>query len=117
MSDAAQPPDDRGSHWWDEFEDLADETLEAGASCEQVHPVVERWFERLMSTEPPVSRPSVEQAVACLTTEILNSAPDDIFQQLLEVVSEDEVAGFVEQMLHIGRAFERALQNGELDDL
>ncbi len=117
MSDAAHPPDDRGTNWWDEFEDLADRQLEAGASCEQVHPVVERWFEQLMAHDPPVSRPSVEQALACLTTEILNSAPDEIFQQLMEAMTEDELAGFVEQVLRIGQAFERSLHNGELDDL
>lgn len=117
MSDQSLPPEDRRPQWWDEFEEMADQQLEAGASCEQVHPVVERWFDQLMAAEPPVSRPSVEQALACLTTEILNTAPDDLMESLLESVTEEDLASFVEQLLHIGRAFERSLQNGELDDL
>jgi hypothetical protein len=36
---------------------------------------------------------------------------------LSEAVDEDEVALWLQEILMIGRAFERALQNGRLDDL
>lgn len=117
MDNETQPPEDRKPQWWDEFEELADQELEAGASCEQVHPIISRWFEQLLTAEPLASRPSIDQAAACLTTEILNSAPEEMIDQLLQIVDEDEVAQFIEQVLYIGRAFERALHNGELDDL
>ncbi len=103
--------------WLDEFEDLANRQLEDGSSCEQVHPVVERWFHDLMEGEPPVSRPSIEQAMACLSTEVLYSAPDDLVDSLLEHMDEEELAVWIEQVLLIGRAFEISLRNGDLDDL
>ena len=61
--------------WLDEFEDLANRELGEGSSCEQVHPIVERWYHEAMQPEPPASRDSVLQAMACLATEILYDAP------------------------------------------
>jgi hypothetical protein len=115
MTNPPSNPDD--PHWLDEFEDLANRELRDGSACEQVHPIVEGWFQRLMAQEPPVSRPSVEQATACLTTEVINSFPDDVYDALLEQFDEDEVVAWVEQILRIGRAFEAALREGKLDDL
>jgi hypothetical protein len=115
MNNPSPSPDD--PHWLDEFQDLANRQLNDGSSCEQVHPVVERWFTDLMAQEPPQSRPSVEQATACLTTEIINSFPDDVYEALLENFDDDEVAEWVEQIVRVGRAFEAALREGKLDDL
>ncbi len=103
--------------WLDEFEDLANRELEDGSSCEQVHPVVERWFQQLMEGEPPESRDSVMQAMACLSTEILYNSPDNLVEGLAEHMSEDDLATWIEHILLIGRAFEIALRNGDLDDL
>lgn len=103
--------------WLDEFEDLANQELEEGSSCDQIHPIVENWFDRLMETEPPVSRPSVMQAMACLSTEILNKSPEEMMDNLLQHVDEDDLALWVEHILLVGRAFEIGLQQGELDDL
>jgi hypothetical protein len=115
MSDQSSSPND--PHWLDEFEDLANRQLEDGASCEQVHPVVERWFHELMEGEPPESRPSVEQAMACLSTEVLYNSPDDLVDSLLEHMDEEELATWIQQILLIGRAFEISLRSGGLDDL
>ncbi len=41
MADEQRPPEE--PEWLDEFRDLANRELEAGSSCEQVHPIVERW--------------------------------------------------------------------------
>jgi hypothetical protein len=114
MSD--QPPGDHPD-WLDEFEDMANKQLEDGSSCDQVHPIVERWFHKLMEGEPPDSRPSVVQAMACLSTEVLYSSPDDVIQPLLEQIDEDNLALWIEHILLVGRAFEIALGKGELDDL
>lgn len=103
--------------WLDEFEDLANRELDEGSSCEQIHPIVERWFQRLIEGEPPQSRDSVMQAMACLSTEVLYSTPDDLIESLTERMSEDDLATWIEHILLIGRAFESALRNGELDDL
>ena len=111
------PPSNDDPHWLDEFEELANRELPEGSSCEQIHPIVEQWFQQVMSEEPPASRPSVEQATACLTTEVVNSFPDDIYEALLENFDEEEVVVCVEQILRIGRAFEAALREGKLDDL
>ena len=103
--------------WLDEFEDLANKELEEGSSCDQVHPIVERWFYKLMEGEPPASRPSVMQAMSCLSTEILHNSPEDIMQKITERVDEDNLALWVEHILLVGRAFEIALRSGDLDDL
>jgi hypothetical protein len=103
--------------WLEEFQELANQQLGEGSSCEQVHPVVERWLTKLFESEPPTSRPSVEQAMACLTTEMLNLLPEEVLDTVLETMDEDELIIWVETVLLIGRAFETSLNNGELDDL
>jgi energy-converting hydrogenase A subunit M len=113
MSDDSAPEPD----WLDEFRDLANRKLGDGSSCEQIHPIVERWFRGLMEGEPPESRDSVIQAMSCLSTEVLYSLPDDILNPLLEALPEDDLALWIEHVLLVGRAFEQALQKGELDDL
>lgn len=115
MNDLPPLPDD--PNWLDEFEDLANQQLEEGSSCDQVHPIVERWFHKLMANDPPESRASVEQAMACLSTEILSGLPDSVIEPLLEHMTEDEMALWIQHILLIGRAFESSLANGELDDL
>lgn len=103
--------------WLDEFRELADRELGAGSSCEQVHPIVQRWYQHLLESEPPASRDSVLQAMACLSSEILADAPPELFQSAPGQVDEDQLAGWVEYILTVGRAFEISLQNGDLDDL
>jgi hypothetical protein len=115
MSDQSTSHDD--PRWLDEFEDLANRQLEDGSSCDQVHPIVERWFDNLMQHDPPTSRPSVAQAMACLSTEIFNNSPDDLMEALLQQVDEDELAAWIEHVLLVGRAFEISLRSGDLDDL
>ena len=115
MSDQPSPEND--PHWLDEFEDLANQQLDDGSACEQVHPVVERWFNKLMQGEPPESRPSIDQAMACLSTEILYNSPDDLVETLLRHIDEDDLAIWIEHILLVGRAFEISLQKGDLDDL
>ncbi|NDJ59709.1 MAG: hypothetical protein GYB67_01210 [Chloroflexi bacterium] len=103
--------------WLEEFQDLANKALGEGPSCEQIHPIVERWYEERLKHDPPASRPSVLQALSCLTTEILNDAPEAVVEAALQHVSEDALAGWIESVLMIGRAFEIGLRSGELDDL
>ncbi|MCA9902325.1 MAG: hypothetical protein KC547_00595 [Anaerolineae bacterium] len=106
--------------WLEEFQELANRALselDDSASCEQVHPIIASWYEKLMQGEPPDSRDSILQAMACLSSEIMNQVPDDAFEDLMEFVSEDELAGWIEYILMVGRAFEIALRNGQFDDL
>ncbi len=112
MSEQSKPPE-----WLRHYEDLANEQLGIGSSCEQVHPLIARWFDQLMDSDPPESRDSVMQAMSCLATEVLFSSPDHLIDPLLENADEDEVALWVEQLIMVGRAFEIALREGELDDL
>ena len=107
----------RDPKWLDEFEDLANRELDEGPSCEQIHPIIERWFQQLMEHDPPQSRDSVDQAMACLSTEVLYSIPDDLLKALAQHLSEEDIATWIEHTLLIGRAFEIALRSGELDDL
>lgn len=109
--------DPKDPRWLDEFQELANRQLEGGSSCDQVHPIVERWFQKLMEGEPPASRPSVMQAMACLSTEVLFNWPDGLVDDMLQHMSEDDLALWIEHILMIGRAFEIALQKGDLDDL
>ncbi len=115
MSDRPTPND--SPDWLNAYEELANDQLEDGSSCEQVHPVVAQWFTKLMAGDPPESRDSVVQAVSCLATEVMMSSPDNLMESLLQNATEDEVAIWVEQILLIGRAFEISLHNGDLDDL
>ena len=92
--------------------DLGDE-----GSCEQVHPVVAEWYDKLMESEPPPSRDSILQAMACLSTEVASQIPDDVFDKLVELMDEDELVGWIEYVLMVGRAFEISLRKGEFDDL
>ncbi len=115
MSDQSVPPDD--PRWLDEFEELANRKLKDGSSCEQVHPIIEHWFHQLLEGEPPASRDSVVQAMACLSTEVLYNTPDDILNPLLEHIGEDQMVTWIEHILLVGRAFEIALRTGDLDDL
>ncbi|HVU11512.1 MAG TPA: hypothetical protein VHD90_09550 [Phototrophicaceae bacterium] len=110
-----QPPQE--PDWLDDFEDLANRELADGSSCEQVHPIVERWYRQLMQREPPASRDSVLQALACLSTEVLYDSPEDIRREILKHVDEDSFARWIEYVLMIGRSFEIALRSGDLDDL
>jgi hypothetical protein len=103
--------------WLKDIEELANEQLGTGSSCEQIHPIIARWFEDLMETDPPESRDSVLQAISCLATEVLYSSPDEMIDPLLENADEDDVALWIEQIILIGRAFEIALRKGDLDDL
>lgn len=110
-------PSPNDPDWLRKIEELANAQLGSGSSCEQVHPIVARWFEKLMDSDPPDSRDSVVQATSCLATEVLLSSPDELMGPLLEHADEDEVVLWIEQILLIGRAFEIALRAGELDDL
>lgn len=117
MSTTDDRNDTNDPEWLDEFRELADRELGAGSACEQVHPIVQRWYERLLEQEPPPARDSVLQAIACLSSEIMADAPADLFENGSGKLDDDQLAGWVEYILMVGRAFELALQNGELDDL
>lgn len=121
MNDHTEKPEPtEDPQWLDEFQELANRTLgELGeeGSCEQVHPVVADWYEKLMEEEPPSSRDSILQAMACLSTEVANQIPDEVFERLTEIIDEDEIVGWIEYVLMVGRAFEISLRKGEFDDL
>lgn len=117
MSDSPREPTEKPLAWLNDYEDMANEQLDHGSSCDQVHPIMRRWFERLLAGEPPESRDSVIQATSCLATEVLLSSPDFVVDPIVEQVGEEELAIWVEQIILIGRAFEIALRDGTLDDL
>lgn len=105
--------------WLEEFEILAERILsqQENSGCDQVHPVIRSWYLKTMQKSPPPSRPSVMQAMACLTTEIMNDLPDHFLNVLSEHLDEEEVALWIQEILLIGRALEQSLRKGELDDL
>lgn len=113
-----QPIPGNEPDWLDDFESMADDILDDGSACEQIHPIVARWFDKLMDGDPPASRDSVMQAMACLATEVLNNSPEEIFDKMItDENTEEEVSLWIEHILLVGRAFEIALRGGELDDL
>lgn len=104
--------------WLEEFQIMADEQLNEGSACAQVHPIVEKWLEELLEGEPPEARDAVWQAMACLTTEVLIKAtPEHVLDVLEAHFNEEEIAAWLEGVLLIGRAFQIALDSGRLDDL
>lgn len=112
MSDTNRPP-----NWLEEFEDMANKRLGEGSACKQIHPIVEAWYAKLMEGEPPTSRDSVMQAIACLSTEIIIDMPEEFFEAFANGLDQAEFAYWVQEILMIGRAFEIALRAGQLDDL
>jgi len=115
MNDDPRHPNE--PEWLDEFRELANRELPEGSSCEQVHPIVERWYRQMLEREPPAGSDSIDQAMACLATEILNEAPDELIDALAEHIDEDLIADWVVFTLMVGRAFEASLRDGGLDDL
>lgn len=107
-------PDD--PEWLKKFQELADEQLGHGSACEQVHPIIEQWYNDILAEDPPESRDSVLQAMACLSTELIMDAPDEV-ADMLEYLDEEEVSGWVQHILLVGRAMQIALDKGDLDDL
>lgn len=112
QSSSSNDPD-----WLDEFQELADEQLGDGSACEQVHPIVEQWYVDALEADPPESRDAVLQAMACLSTELIIDSPDGLVEALAEFVDEDELALWVQHIVMVGRAFQVALDKGDLDDL
>ncbi|PJF44819.1 MAG: hypothetical protein CUN55_01920 [Phototrophicales bacterium] len=113
MDDENMRPD-----WLEEFEDLANRELAEGSACEQIHPMIEAWYTELMNDEPPPSRDSVLQAIACLSTEVLTDMPEVLLSTLeLNDESQEALILWVQEILMIGRAFQIALDKGRLDDL
>lgn len=109
---------DNKPNWLDEFENLANDQLETGSSCHQIHPIVENWYTKLLQEEPTMSRDSVLQAVSCLSTELVTDMPDEIFEALFNSdIDYEDVTFWIQQILMIGRAFQVSLDHGELDDL
>jgi hypothetical protein len=113
----SEQPGANNPRWLEEFEKLANEQLESGSSYEQIHLIVEQWFGRLVDGDPPESRDSVAQAMACLSNEILYAAPAELRDDLIQFITEDDLALWIEHVLLVGRAFEIAVNNGDLDDL
>ncbi|HEX3054358.1 MAG TPA: hypothetical protein VHP83_27120 [Aggregatilineaceae bacterium] len=111
MSDEHKP------EWLDEFENLANEQLDDGSACEQIHPIVASWYEEVMSGDPPESRDSVWQALRCLTTEVLGDMPPEIADMLEGKELDEELSDWITEVLLVGRAFQLALDKGRLDDL
>lgn len=114
----SQPEDPR---WLDDIQEFANQVLgdmDDGSACEQVHPVIARWYEDTLEKEPPDARSSVWQAISCLATEIIMDAElDESLQPLFQSIDEDTLGMWVVDILSLGRALEISLQNGELDDL
>lgn len=110
----------RDNNWFEEFSRMADNRLGEGSACAQIHPIVEGWFNAWAEREEADSdsmRASVVQALSCLATEVLNSSPQSILDVLVEHCDQDEVAEWIMHILAAGKAFQQALDNGELDDL
>lgn len=125
MSDQpTTPPNEdpqKKPNWLEEFQELANQVLGDdvdGSGCEQIHPIMARWYAKTMQGDPPESRASVWQAVSCLATEILfDMESDEDLDGMAEHLDEEALGMWIEDIIMIGRAFEIALHNGELDDL
>jgi hypothetical protein len=104
--------------WLEEFERFANQHLQGGSSCKQVHPIIERWYRQVMDSEPPETRDSVMQAIACLSTEIITDMPEDIFDAIFSSdIEQVTLSQWVQEILMLGRVLQMALEKGDLDDL
>jgi hypothetical protein len=110
--------------WMDDIQELADQILgspENGSACEQVHPIIAKWYDDTldkMDEAPLEERPAVWQAVSCLATEImLDAETDDSLSAVFETVDEDMLGMWIEHILMIGREMESSLRDGDLDDI
>jgi len=87
------------------------------SSCRQVHPIIAAWLSDWLSRTPPQARPSIQQAIACLSAEVLVVTPPGLRKLFLEQCDADEVSEWIQDLLVIGQAFQRALDRGQFDDL
>jgi len=106
--------------WLEEFERLADEVLSGRKTAPQlevIQPKIKAWYEATLDQDHPDERPTLNQALACLTTEIMTDMPTSLFEALVDKVDDEDVADWILDILMLGRAFEKALQSGKLDEL
>jgi hypothetical protein len=106
--------------WLEEFERLADEVLSGrklSPPLEHIQPRIKAWYEATLDQDHPDERPTLSQALACLATEIMTDMPTSLFEALVDKVEDDTVADWILDILMLGRAFEKAVQNGTLDEL
>ncbi|NJL93564.1 MAG: hypothetical protein HC915_07455 [Anaerolineae bacterium] len=105
--------------WLEDLDRLAEEILsqQTTSACDQIHPIIQKWYLDTLDGDPPYARPSEMQALACLTTEIMSDMPEALFEVMSKHLDEDEVALWVHEILTLGRAFEQAVRKGDLDDL
>lgn len=111
------PHDANQPDWLEEFENLANDQLDEGSACDQIHPIIAAWYKELMGGDPPEARDSVWQALQCLTTEVLNDIPLSLVEVLSSKELDEDLADWVTEILLVGRAFQMALNSGRLDDL
>lgn len=107
--------------WMRDLQDMAERKLgELGeySSCEQVHPVIARWYDQELAKDPPPARDAIWQAISCLASEmVLDAEGDDELKPLTKSIDEDLLYEWVEHILTVGRALQIAIDKGELDDL
>ncbi|MGV2438004.1 MAG UNVERIFIED_CONTAM: hypothetical protein LVT10_26565 [Anaerolineae bacterium] len=121
MSDHSHTPLPDDPDWMETLDDYANDQLsdlEMDTSCDQIHPIIANWYRETLEQAPPPASSAVWQAVACLTTEIIQGMQED--EELAGVMNEESIAPlalWIEDIITLGRAFEIALRTGRLDDL
>jgi len=105
--------------WLDAFERLANDVLgaEEAHTAAQIQTLVKDWYENTLSQENVETDDSLQQAIDCLTAEVMADMPERFFQVLSKAVDDDEVSRWIYSILMLGRFFEQSLQESRLNDL
>ncbi|HLA43544.1 MAG TPA: hypothetical protein VJZ27_08925 [Aggregatilineales bacterium] len=105
--------------WLEAFESLANDVLSAeeDATAAQIQILVKNWYENTQFQENPETDETIQQAMLCLTSEVMADIPERFFQVLSQTVDDEEVSRWIYSILMMGRFFEQSLQEGRLNDL
>ena len=111
--------DKQDRDWFSEFDRFAEERLTSSTRYSDLFEYMESWYHRNLSQPIESEASPIQQALICLSTEIILSMPPDV-KNLFDFrheESEEALMKWLCEVLNVGRNFEQALQIGDLDKL
>ena len=105
--------------WLTGFNDLANKRLNEQPEVRSLFPTIEEWFSSQHSNSVETIDSPIQKAVACLSTEVIFSMPDELRElfDFRHAQDEEKLVEWIQRILNIGRAFQESLDWGEFSDL
>lgn len=105
--------------WFSEFNRFTEERLNGSIRYSDLFEYMESWYHQNLVNPIETETSPIQQALICLSTEIILSMPPDlkVLFDFRHEESEEALIKWLCEVLNFGRNFEQALQIGELDKL